>query len=212
MTARFTECFADLQDPRVERNRLYPLMEILLRVICAMLSGAEGWEAMEDFGEAKLDGLRKFASITLSTPSMPIPVPSRIDSGPKPRSIRRRKNYASRLRRGLSHGPSCRYGFSQSLSLSPVPACWAFHPLITRYCRAYYLYLFPDSQAACQTAKAQRQNGALLPPARGKDSGLTPFIGAKILFCLKLCKKARSLLMQRHLPYFFEGCPNVHLH
>ncbi|WP_246585434.1 ISAs1 family transposase [Thiorhodospira sibirica] len=40
---------------------MYPLMEILLRVICATLSGAQGWEAMEDFGKAKLDGLRKFA-------------------------------------------------------------------------------------------------------------------------------------------------------
>ncbi len=46
MTARFKECFADLQDPRIERNRWYPLMEILLRVICATLSGTQGWEAM----------------------------------------------------------------------------------------------------------------------------------------------------------------------
>ncbi len=52
MTTSFIECFADLQDPRVERNRLYPLIEILLLTVCAILSGAEGWEAMEEFGRA----------------------------------------------------------------------------------------------------------------------------------------------------------------
>ncbi len=69
MSTSFIECFVDLEDPRVERNRLYPLMEILLLVICAMLSGAERWEAMEQFGEAKLNWLRKFAPFAKGIPS-----------------------------------------------------------------------------------------------------------------------------------------------
>ena len=69
MTTSFIECFADLQDPRVERNRLYPLIEILLLTVSAILSGAQGWEAMEEFGEAKLDWLRKFAPFANGIPS-----------------------------------------------------------------------------------------------------------------------------------------------
>jgi len=61
MSTSFIEHFSQLRDPRVERNKLYPLMEILLLAVCAMLSAAEGWEAMEEFGKAKLDWLRKFA-------------------------------------------------------------------------------------------------------------------------------------------------------
>jgi hypothetical protein len=30
-------------------------MEILLLAVCAMLSGAEGWEVIEELGQAKLD-------------------------------------------------------------------------------------------------------------------------------------------------------------
>lgn len=59
MSHSFIDHFSELRDHRVERNKRYPLMEILLLAICAMLSGAEGWEAMEEFGKAKLDWLRK---------------------------------------------------------------------------------------------------------------------------------------------------------
>ncbi|MGB5835018.1 MAG: transposase family protein [Thiohalocapsa sp.] len=55
MSTRFIEHFSPLRDPRVERNQRYALMEILLLAVCAMLSAAEGWEAMEAFGKAKLD-------------------------------------------------------------------------------------------------------------------------------------------------------------
>ncbi len=48
---------------------MYPLPEILLLVICAVLSGAEGWEAMKEFGKEKLDWLRKFAPFANGIPS-----------------------------------------------------------------------------------------------------------------------------------------------
>lgn len=69
MAASITEHFDAVRDPRVERNKLYPLMEILLLVVCAMISGAEGWEAMEEFGKEKLDWLRKFAPFANGIPS-----------------------------------------------------------------------------------------------------------------------------------------------
>ncbi|MBK1649719.1 transposase family protein [Rhabdochromatium marinum] len=33
-----------LEDPRVERNKLYPLEDILLVTVCGVLSGADGWQ------------------------------------------------------------------------------------------------------------------------------------------------------------------------
>ncbi|MBK1722821.1 ISAs1 family transposase, partial [Thiocystis violacea] len=69
MSASIVDHFAPLNDPRVERHKRYPLMEILLLVVCAMLSGAEGWEAMEEFGKEKLEWLRKFAPFANGIPS-----------------------------------------------------------------------------------------------------------------------------------------------
>jgi len=52
--------FSTLPDPRVERTKRYPLNEIILLIICAALSGFEGWKQIKDFGEIKLEWLRKF--------------------------------------------------------------------------------------------------------------------------------------------------------
>src|SRR6266568_2197487 len=54
------ECFEKLPDPRVERTRRYPLIEIILLIIAGTVSGCEGWKSLKDFGEAKLNWLRKF--------------------------------------------------------------------------------------------------------------------------------------------------------
>jgi hypothetical protein len=69
MSANILEHFASLPDDRVERHKLYPLPEILLLVVSAVLSGAEGWEAMEEFGKEKLDWLRRFAPFANGIPS-----------------------------------------------------------------------------------------------------------------------------------------------
>jgi hypothetical protein len=36
--------FSVVKEPHSEKNKLYPLEEILLLCICAVLSGAEGWK------------------------------------------------------------------------------------------------------------------------------------------------------------------------
>jgi predicted transposase YbfD/YdcC len=54
------ECFGTLPDPRVERTKRYPLIEIILLIIAGTVSGCDGWKSLKDFGEAKLDWLRKF--------------------------------------------------------------------------------------------------------------------------------------------------------
>ena len=69
MSTSIADHFSSLRDPRIERNKLYPLMEILLLVVCAKLSGANAWEAIEEFGKNKLDWLRRFAPLANGIPS-----------------------------------------------------------------------------------------------------------------------------------------------
>lgn len=61
--------FAELTDPRVERNREHVLEEILLIAVAAVLSGAESWNDMEEYGNAKLDWLQSFLRLPSGIPS-----------------------------------------------------------------------------------------------------------------------------------------------
>lgn len=67
----FTTYFTSLQDPRrtSKGNFFYPLQEILFLAISAVISGAEGWTMVHDFGVAKLDWLRKFFPYKHGIPS-----------------------------------------------------------------------------------------------------------------------------------------------
>ena len=60
MNKGLIEHFENLTDPRVERTKRYPLIEIILLIIAGTVSGCDGWKSLKDFGEAKLDWLRKF--------------------------------------------------------------------------------------------------------------------------------------------------------
>ena len=62
--------FADLPDPRREtRNKLHPLTDIVMIVLCAVLSGIEDWVGMEDFAKEKEVWLRGFLSLPHGIPS-----------------------------------------------------------------------------------------------------------------------------------------------
>ncbi len=69
MISSFIEHFSELQDPRIERKKLHALMDILVLTVCAVASGAEGWEAITEFGHAKLDWLRRFIPLKNGVPS-----------------------------------------------------------------------------------------------------------------------------------------------
>lgn len=49
-----------IEDPRLDRRKLYPLKELLLVAISAMLCGAESFRDFEEFGEARLVFLRRY--------------------------------------------------------------------------------------------------------------------------------------------------------
>ena len=61
--------FAELTDPRVERNREHLLEEILLIAIAAVLSGAQSWNDIALYGEDKREWLKTFLTLLGGIPS-----------------------------------------------------------------------------------------------------------------------------------------------
>jgi predicted transposase YbfD/YdcC len=61
--------FADLEDPRIDRTRLHPLMDIIVIALCAVICGAEGWEDIAKYGQAKYDWLKTFLALPHGIPS-----------------------------------------------------------------------------------------------------------------------------------------------
>ena len=61
--------FEPLPDPRQSGKVWYPLDEVLLVSLLAVLAGAECWVEIAEFGKAKLDFLRRFRPFEKGTPS-----------------------------------------------------------------------------------------------------------------------------------------------
>ena len=59
----------ELPDPRVERTKLHRLEDILVIAICALLCGADSFEDMEVFGDAKEEWFRTFLELPHGVPS-----------------------------------------------------------------------------------------------------------------------------------------------
>ena len=61
--------FEKLDDPRQSGKVWYPLDEVLLLCLLAVLAGAEGWVEVEEFGQSKLVFLRRFRAFKKGTPT-----------------------------------------------------------------------------------------------------------------------------------------------
>lgn len=61
--------FADLDDPRIERNRKHALMNILTIALLGVLSGADTWVDIQRYGEAKRDWLASWLDLSNGIPS-----------------------------------------------------------------------------------------------------------------------------------------------
>src|SRR6266545_1251824 len=68
-TVVFLDHFTDLPDPRQPGKVVYPLDEILLLCLLAVLGGAETFVEIARFGEKKLDLLRRFRPFRDGTPA-----------------------------------------------------------------------------------------------------------------------------------------------
>lgn len=65
----FADYFADLPDPRIDRTKKHQLSDILVIALCAVVAGADSWEEVERFGQAKQDWLGRFLALPNGIPS-----------------------------------------------------------------------------------------------------------------------------------------------
>ncbi len=61
--------FEGIEDHRMDRRKLHSLKDILAISLCATISGAEGWEDMENFGKSKEYWLRTWLELPNGIPS-----------------------------------------------------------------------------------------------------------------------------------------------
>jgi hypothetical protein len=95
-----TTVFDGLPDPRRQtKNKLHRLTDILVIATCAVIGGAESWEAIAEYGRTKADFLRRFLPLDDGVPSpdtfervfaklAPGPSPGRSAGGWRPRARR----------------------------------------------------------------------------------------------------------------------------
>jgi len=67
--ASLIEYFSRVDDPRVERTKLHPLMSIIVIAVCGVISGADNWVDIEGYGKAKLTWLRERLPLPNGIPS-----------------------------------------------------------------------------------------------------------------------------------------------
>ena len=65
----FARYFADLPDPRVNRTTWHRLDDILVITLCAVICGADSFEEVERFGDAREDWLKTFLTLPHGIPS-----------------------------------------------------------------------------------------------------------------------------------------------
>jgi predicted transposase YbfD/YdcC len=65
----FARFFADLPDPRVNRTKKHRLDDILAITLCAVICGADSFEEIERFGDAREGWLKRFLALPHGIPS-----------------------------------------------------------------------------------------------------------------------------------------------
>jgi predicted transposase YbfD/YdcC len=63
------EHFSNLKDPRIDRKKLYPLMEILLIVLSGAICGADSWRDFVIFGKEKKEFFKQYFPYKNGIPS-----------------------------------------------------------------------------------------------------------------------------------------------
>lgn len=66
---QIASCFAELKDPRQPMNQSHLFMDILIISICAIVCGADDWEAVADYAEAKEEWLSTFLALPGGPPA-----------------------------------------------------------------------------------------------------------------------------------------------
>ncbi|WP_373569557.1 transposase family protein [Enterobacter bugandensis] len=56
----FIDHFSVLDEPRKDINIRYGFLDIVFLTVCAVVSGAEGWKDIKQFGDEKIEWLRQY--------------------------------------------------------------------------------------------------------------------------------------------------------
>jgi predicted transposase YbfD/YdcC len=66
---RIASCFAELKDPRQPINQAHLFIDLLVISICAIVCGADDWEAVADYAAAKEEWLSSFLALPGGPPA-----------------------------------------------------------------------------------------------------------------------------------------------
>lgn len=61
--------FGSVPDPRIDRTKHHPLLNILVMALCGAICGADGWEGLEDFAESRVEWFETLLDMPHGTPS-----------------------------------------------------------------------------------------------------------------------------------------------
>ena len=67
-SVRLVDVWVGVRDPRQAKKVEHPLVELLVVAVCAVLSGADTFVAVEVWGKEKLDWLRKYLKLESGIP------------------------------------------------------------------------------------------------------------------------------------------------
>jgi predicted transposase YbfD/YdcC len=65
----FIRHFADLPDPRLDRTKRHPLIDVLAITLCATVAGADSFEQVAKFGVKRVEWLKTFLALPNGIPS-----------------------------------------------------------------------------------------------------------------------------------------------
>jgi len=68
IVASIEERFGSMEDPRIDRQKLHLLQDIITIAICASVCCADKWEDVEEFGKAKQDWFKTFLALPNGIP------------------------------------------------------------------------------------------------------------------------------------------------
>jgi predicted transposase YbfD/YdcC len=68
-SASFPDHFQDLQDPRVERTRKHPLINVLFIAVCGVLSGANSFASIHEFATDRRHWFARYLDLSNGIPS-----------------------------------------------------------------------------------------------------------------------------------------------
>ncbi|MFZ5664733.1 MAG: ISAs1 family transposase [Pseudomonadota bacterium] len=69
MSVTLLEHFSSIEDPRIDRHKLHTLSSIIFLTICAVLSGCNDWDEIEEYGIEKEEWLKKYVEFPNGIPS-----------------------------------------------------------------------------------------------------------------------------------------------